>query len=87
MPPAVAACALALDRFDTLVFTGGVGEHAAEIRDRVCRVAAPAPGRGRQGPVPDPVAALESTGIRVLVVPADEQAVMDDEARRLLAQS
>ena len=83
----MAACALALDRFDTLVFTGGIGEHAAEIRDRVCRSLLSLRAAEPAAPVPDPVAALESTGIRVLVVPADEQAVMDDEARRLLAQS
>ena len=84
---AVATCALALDRFDTLVFTGGVGEHAAEIRERVCRALLVIRAARTADPSLDSVAALESTGVRVLVVPADEQAVMDDEARRLLAQS
>ena len=51
---------------------------------RVCRRCSSSEQR-RSDPSADPVAALESTGIRVLVVPADEQAVMDDEARRLLA--
>jgi acetate kinase len=82
---AVATCALTLDRFDTLVFTGGVGEHAAEIRRRVALALLHLRGTTSTDDVPDPVAALGSSGIRVLVVPADEQAVMDDEARKLLA--
>jgi acetate kinase len=32
--------AAALGGLDALVFTGGIGEHAAPIRDRVCRAAA-----------------------------------------------
>jgi acetate kinase len=32
--------AVALGGLDALVFTGGIGEHAAEIRARVCRDAA-----------------------------------------------
>jgi acetate kinase len=32
----VAELAVALGGIDGLVFTGGIGEHAAEIRQRVC---------------------------------------------------
>ena len=32
--------AAALGGFDALVFTAGIGEHASEIRQRVCRQAA-----------------------------------------------
>jgi acetate kinase len=67
---AIAGCALALDRFDTLVFTGGVGEHADVVRDRVLAALAPL-----GAPPPD-----------VRVVPADEQVVIDDEVRRLLSK-
>jgi acetate kinase len=62
---AVAACAVALDRFDTLVFTGGIGEHATSIRERVV----------------DRLARLGAGSVAVRVVPADEQVVIDDEAR------
>jgi acetate kinase len=55
---AIAACSVALDRWDTLVFTGGVGEHATAVRDRIC-------------------ARLRIDGVQVLVVPADEERVMD----------
>jgi acetate kinase len=33
---AVAAMAAALDGLDALVFTGGVGEHVSEVREKVC---------------------------------------------------
>lgn len=32
---AIAACATTLDRWDHLVFTGGIGEHATTVRDRI----------------------------------------------------
>jgi acetate kinase len=32
---AIAACATTLDRWDHLVFTGGVGEHASAVRERI----------------------------------------------------
>ena len=33
---AAAALAAVLGGLDTLVFTGGIGEHAAEVRERIC---------------------------------------------------
>ena len=65
---AIAGCALALDRFDALVFTGGIGEHATSIRERVV----------------DRLARLGAGSVEVRVVPADEQVVIDDEVRSLL---
>ena len=32
----IAAAATTLDTWSTLVFTGGVGEHADKLRDRIC---------------------------------------------------
>jgi acetate kinase len=69
---AIAAAATALPRWDTLVFTGGIGEHSPDIRDEICRRLATV------WPTSDP---------RVLTVPADEAAVMDRESRLLLAAS
>ena len=34
---AIAALAAALERLDALVFTAGIGEHATEVRERICR--------------------------------------------------
>jgi acetate kinase len=66
---AVATCALTLDRFDTLVFTGGVGENSPVVRARVV----------------DLLARLTDRTLDVRVVPADEQVVIDDEVRVALA--
>lgn len=66
---AIVACALALDRFDALVFTGGVGEHADPVRERVL---------GRMKRI-----GVSPNDVRVIA--ADEQVVIDDEVRALLA--
>jgi acetate kinase len=63
---AVAAAATTLERWDSLVFTGGVGEHVEEIRTRVC----------------DRLRLADA--VEVDVVPADEERVMDGQARRLV---
>jgi acetate kinase len=70
---AIASCATALDHWETLVFTGGVGEHSTEVRDRICERL-----RAVRGTSPP---------LAVLVVPADEQLVLDQQARRLLGVS
>jgi acetate kinase len=80
----IAACALHLDRFETLVFTGGVGEHSEDIRSRICSLLLTVRSDRTSGT--EGSAALQQSGVRVLVVPADEQIVMDDEARALLGR-
>ena len=80
---AIASCATVLDRWDALVFTGGVGENSAEIRDDICarllslRSGDQTPGRSASEQLSD-------TGIRVLAVPADEESVLDRLARDLV---
>ncbi len=66
----IAGAATTLDSWDSLVFTGGVGEHAAEVRSRIC-------ARLRLGDA-------NEEGVEVSVVPADEERVMDAQARSLL---
>jgi acetate kinase len=82
----IGAVAASLDRVDALVFTGGVGEHSAVVRSRVCarlqvlgipEALAPAAG--------DTVIAKSATGPAVVVVTAREDAEMARETRRLLA--
>ena len=82
---AVAACTTVLGGLDTLVLTGGTGEHAGPVRAEICArlrhlgveldPRAGAPGR------------LDAAGsaVQVLVVPADEELVLDRQARSLLA--
>ena len=77
----------AIGGLDALVFTGGIGEHAAEVRRRVCSAlgwlgatldeAANAAGKER-------VSAAES-GIDLLVIPTNEEWMIAHHAQRLLA--
>jgi acetate kinase len=78
--------AAALGGVDGLVFTGGIGEHAAAIRARVCRDAA------WLGVDPD-AAASESGGPRISragsrvaawVIPTDEESMIAAHTRRVL---
>jgi acetate kinase len=76
----------ALGGLDALVFTAGIGEHAAEIRARVCRDAgwlgveldenANAHHRAR-------ISTMQST-VAVFVVPTDENLIIARHARHLL---
>jgi acetate kinase len=72
---------------DAIVFTGGIGENAPIIRSRVCRdaawlgvaidEAANAAGRGRISAGSSPVA--------VWVIPTNEELMIAQHTRRLLA--
>jgi acetate kinase len=80
----VAGYTAVLGGLDTLVFTGGIGEHSAPIRDAVT-------GRLRHlgvdvdttAPVPGNIS-RPGAPVRTLVVTADEERVMDRSARELL---
>ena len=76
----------ALDGLDALVFTGGIGEHAVAIRERVCRDAAwlgveldPKANEGG-GPRISPGMARVS----VWVIPTDEERMIARHTRELL---
>jgi acetate kinase len=85
---AVGAMAVALGGLDALVFTGGVGEHSARVRERVC-------GRLRflsvlldternHSATPDADIADPSSGVRVVVLRAREDVVIARAVRMLL---
>jgi acetate kinase len=75
-----------LDGVDTIVFTGGIGEHAAPIREGICR------GLGHLGVVVDPqrnagdedVISTPGNRVTVRVMATDEDAVIARHVRRLL---
>jgi acetate kinase len=76
----------ALDGLDALVFTGGIGEHAVAIRERVCRDAAwlgveldPKANEGG-GPRISP----EKARLSVWVIPTDEERTIARHTRELL---
>jgi acetate kinase len=83
---AIAAMANTLGGFDGLVFTGGIGEHAPEIRQRICdclawlgvRLDAVANAQGRQS-----IAAADSK-VDVLVIATSEETTISRQSRALL---
>jgi acetate kinase len=76
--------AAAAGGLDALVFTAGIGEHAAAIRERLCRhaawlgVALDAAANARGGPR----ISAEGSAVAVWVVPTDEELMI---ARHTLA--
>jgi acetate kinase len=71
---------------DAIVFTGGIGEHAAEIRSRVCREARwlgielDAAANERHGPRITPA----SSPVAAWVVPTDEESVIARHTARVV---
>ena len=80
----IGAFAAALGGIDTLVFSGGIGENAPEIRERICEnlgflgVTLDAKRNANSDP-------LISTGaVAVRVIPTDEEAVIVEAVRNIL---
>jgi acetate kinase len=82
------ALAAALGGLDALVFTGGIGEHSATVRERVCE------GLEFLGIRLDTdrnaaharVVSSDASGVRVLIVPTDEDLMVARHTRRLIEQ-
>jgi acetate kinase len=82
------ALAAALGGLDALVFTGGIGEHAAPVRERVCE------NLGFLGIRLDPernaahapVISSDDAAVTVRVVPTDEDLMVARHTRRLIEQ-
>ena len=79
-----------LERLDALVFTGGIGEHASQVRSKTVdqlRIlgakldpeANETHGRHAAGVISDPVASK----LPILVIPTNEELVIAREAARL----
>ena len=79
-----------LGRVDALVFTGGIGENAAHIRQRTCEGLAPlgyvldAEANAADPNGPRDVAAKDSRS-RILVIPTDEEAMIARDTARIAA--
>ncbi|MCW2701420.1 MAG: Acetate kinase [Blastococcus sp.] len=81
----VAGYTAVLGGLDTLVFTGGIGEHSAPVRDAVTeRLRHLGVVTDDAAPVPGDVSG-PGAPVRTLVVPADEERVMDRQTRQLLS--
>ena len=83
----IGALAAALEGLDVLVFTGGIGEHAAEIRARICGacrwlgIELDAEANRRHA------SCITATGSRASawVIPTNEEAVIARDTMRVLA--
>jgi acetate kinase len=86
----IAAVATALPRLDALVFTGGIGEHAAEVRRRiVARLAvlgvSPLTGYGHGDPAGGDARVDDDSGsVAILCIEAREDLVIASETDRLI---
>jgi acetate kinase len=88
----IAAIAAALGGFDALVFTGGVGEHSAEIRAEVAErlgwlgvsIDAGANDPQSDGGLPDRDLSAPDASRRTLVIEAREDLVIAEETRLAL---
>jgi acetate kinase len=87
----IAAVATSLRRLDALVFTGGIGEHAAEVRQRIVERLAPL------GVTASPISASPDGGdvrlddgsgpVAILRVEAREDLVIAVETDRILGDT
>jgi acetate kinase len=84
----IGSLAAALGGLDTLVFTGGIGEHAATIRDRICRDASWLGVDLDAGMNGKSAECISSRGSRVTVwvIPTNEERMIARHTRRVLAE-
>jgi acetate kinase len=84
-----AALAASMGGLDGFVFTAGIGEHAREIRDRVCA------GLAWMGLTPGPTVALDrgaqcltvpESRVQAYVIPTDEEAMIVQHVIEILAE-
>ncbi len=78
--------AAALGGLDLLVFSGGIGEHAPEIRERICSPLGFLglkldPERNRKN---EPVISSEASPVEIRVVPTDEELMIARQTRALI---
>jgi acetate kinase len=84
---AIGALAAALGGLDILVFSGGIGENAADVRARICDglgflgIALDGPSNAAAAPV----ISAEGGRVQVRIIPTDEELMMARQASGLLA--
>ncbi len=88
----IGAYYLELNGLDALVFTGGIGENRAGMREAICR------DLNQLGVLPDPKLNAETQGregvisapesaVKIMVIPTNEELVVAREARRFLQKN
>jgi acetate kinase len=82
----IGAFATALAGLDTLVFAGGIGEHAAPVRARICEGLEFLGVRldAQRNAAAAPVISHDASAVTVRVIATDEEQIMAQMACRLL---
>ncbi len=83
----IAGMAASLERIDAVVFTGGVGEHADEVRTAICerlRILGVAPPDREPPPAADGPISGPGARVAVMVIRAREDLQIDHEVRGLI---
>jgi len=77
----IGAYAVVMDKVDAIVFTGGIGEHAVMLRERICNTVAQigvqldhAANKGAVGT--EAVISTDDSEVKVYVIPTNEQAAI-----------
>jgi acetate kinase len=91
----VGAYAAAMDGLDAIVFTGGIGENGDGVRSRICGglsfLGVELDEERNRGPVKAAervrIVSAESSRVKVLVVPTDEEGMIATETTRALGRS
>jgi acetate kinase len=83
------ALAAALGGLDALVFTGGIGEHSATVRERVCEGLEFLGIRldPDRNAAHSPVISSDDAAVIIRVVPTDEDLMVARHTRRLIEQA
>lgn len=88
---AVAAMATSLDGLDALVFTAGIGERSAVVRQLVCDrlrfLGVDLDRDANAAATPDAALAREGSAVRIVALRAREELVIAREARRCLTEA
>jgi acetate kinase len=88
---AIASMAAAMDGLDVLVFTGGVGENAAAVRERACAglgfLGVELDAVANAAAEPDAEVTAAGSAVRTFVIRAREELVIARGVRRLLQRS
>jgi acetate kinase len=87
----IGAYLVALGGLDALVFTGGIGERSAAIRERVCRglefLGIELEAAANQSAVPDVTVSISRSPVSVLAIQTNEELIVARQAQALLVGS
>ncbi|CAN5423678.1 acetate kinase [soil metagenome] len=85
---AILTMAAAMDGIDALLFTGGIGEHSAEVRSGVCSqlgwIGVEIDDRSTDDEFPDCEISTDSSRVQIFIIRTQEELMVARETRRVL---